>query len=494
MPLMRIPGVLAYALRVRLLLAFLLVPALSAESRQAIGHAVVRDELTRQLDSLLMLPQLRQAHVGIRVFSLEDSSILYDYQGSKLFPPASSLKLVTSSGALALLPPGAAFTTTATGRTGPDSVVRGELYVRGTGDPLFSTGDLDSLVLQIAKRGIRQIDGDLVGDISLLDTTSWGTGWMWDDEPGGYQPFLCPLALNRNCVSVAVAPSRFEGKPARVSLVESIPFVRLVNLTRTTSDTSYPPLRFVRDRLTNDITISGRVDPLDEPDTTTISIASPDLFFLRCLRERLHAAGISVGGVIRLDTVSTGSPLASVGHDVRSILPLVNKESDNFAAEQLMLAISRYSGDRPARTAGGIRRILHWLSLIGIDTSGLTIADGSGLSSYSMMSPEQFIRVLIHTYASKEQFGEFFTSLSIAGVDGTLARRMRGTGAEGRVRAKTGTVTGSSALAGYATSADGRPIAFAIMSSMFTGKAKPVKRFEDEVVEVITRSTIGGTK
>jgi D-alanyl-D-alanine carboxypeptidase/D-alanyl-D-alanine-endopeptidase (penicillin-binding protein 4) len=494
MPLMRIRRVLACSVRIRFLLAFLLVPALSAECRQTASHEAGRRELTGGLDSLVMLPQLRQAHVGIRVFSLEDSSLLYDYQGSKLFPPASALKLITSSAALTLLPPGAAFTTTALGRTGPDSIVRGELYIRGSGDPLFSTGDLDSLVLQLANRGIRQIDGDLVGDISLLDTTSWGTGWMWDDEPGGYQPFLRPLALNRNCVSVAVSPSRVEGNPARISLVESVPFVRLVNLTRTTSDTSYPPLRFVRDRMTNDITISGRVDPLDEPDTTTISIASPDLFFLRCLKERLHAAGISVGGDVRLDTVSTGSPLASIGHDVRSVLPLVNKESDNFAAEQVMLAISRYAGDRPAKTAGGIRRILHWLSLFGIDTSGLAIADGSGLSSYSMMSPEQFIRVLAHMYTSKDQFEEFFNSLSIAGVDGTLARRMRGTGAEGRVRAKTGTVTGSSGLAGYAISADGKPIAFAIMSTMYPGKAKPVKRFEDAVVELITRSTIGGTK
>ena len=450
-------------------------------------------ELSRRINSLLRSPDLASTHVGIRVVAPADSTVVFDYNSSKLFHPASNMKLFTSAASIALLRPGYEFTTEIRADSlVHDTLVMGNLYVQGHGDPLLTYDDIDTLAMSLQRRGIRRIDGDIVGDISYFDTVAWGKGWMWDDEPGGYQPYMTPLTLNRNTLRLLITPGPRRGDPAHVHIENNLLGITLENNSMTSSDSTLPPLRVDRSKETNNIRLSGRFDPIRKVDTIDVSISKPEYFFLAWLRRELQSKGIQCAGMIEIDTFSRGKIIYEIRHGLDSVLHLVDKESDNLAAEYLLKTISATSLDgRGGSTAHGIALVRSWLAGIGVDTSCVVMADGSGLSYYNLASPAAIVRVLEWVSRHKGYFQKFYGSLSVAGEDGTLAHRFRGTSARGNLHGKTGTLSGASALSGYVRTKDGTLLAFSIMCSLYSGEARPIKRFEDAVVEVLAGSKLG---
>jgi D-alanyl-D-alanine carboxypeptidase/D-alanyl-D-alanine-endopeptidase (penicillin-binding protein 4) len=214
----------------------------------------------------------------------------------------------------------------------------------------------------------------------------------------------------------------------------------------------------------------------------------PELYAVKLFQEELERQGIVVEGAARLDTVRDGlKPLALHEWPIDSVVVNLNKVSDNLSAENALKVIAAEKRGPPGTSKSGISIVNEYLSSIGIDTTSYLMADGSGISHYNLANAETIADLLSAMYKQKELFDLFYRCLPIAGVDGTLEKRMKGTSAEGRVRAKTGTESGVSSLSGYVQAQDGNVIIFSILMQDFIGSPRPYRDAQDRIVELLAK-------
>ncbi len=447
------------------------------------------DSLQIKIDEILKDSLLNLCFLGINIISIDDGRALYKLNSSKLFHPASNMKLLTSAAAINTLKHNYQFKTKLfTDGKIINGVLHGNLYIVGSGDPLLETNDLDSLSSSLSTRGIKIITGDIVGDNSRFDSIYWGKGWMWDDEPESYSAFITPLTVNGNSIKIFVSPSKKIGDPLSIQTEPVTSFIELSNLGITTNDTLIPLCRVTRQRDNNNIMITGRLSPVDETKEFNLSIWKPELYFLSLLKERLNLGGITIEGNITLGYNKGRTLLAEVSHPIDSVLHRINKNSDNLAAENLLKTISAEHLGSPGSAEMGLHIIKNYLVSEGIDTSKMILADGSGVSWYNTISPDAIVQLLKKQYEKKTTFKRFYESLAIAGVDGTLKNRMKGIQ---NVYAKTGSLLGVSNLSGYVRADDGKLLAFSILCNHFPGEIKIVREMQDKIIKLLTKPCEG---
>ncbi|MBI4548023.1 MAG: D-alanyl-D-alanine carboxypeptidase/D-alanyl-D-alanine-endopeptidase [Ignavibacteriae bacterium] len=443
-------------------------------------------QLQSAIDAILEDTLLALCFIGVKIVSLDDDQVLYAKNSNKLFHPASNMKLLTSATALNLLDKGFQFRTSVYADPEIDhGVLKGNVYIKGSGDPLLITNDLDSLARSIASYGINTIAGDLVGDVSYFDTLYWGSGWMWDDEPEPYEAFISPLTVNSNAIQVSVVPGKKIGNTVDVFLNPSIQSFTINNQGITSLDTLMPELTVTRIRGENTITVRGRVPPKSDTVKSILSVWKPELYFLELFKQKLIEHGITVKGGIRLGSTEGLQFLGSISHPLDSVLHQINKPSDNLAAENTLKTIAAELQGSPGTAAMGLSIMKEYLTRIGIDTAKMILADGSGVSFYNAISPDAIIQLLQEQYWNKHTFQRFLESLPIAGIDGTLNNRMKDARTAGNVRAKTGTITGVSTLSGYAWTADAKPLAFNIMCNHFPSQIMHLRNMQDTIMALL---------
>ena len=224
----------------------------------------------------------------------------------------------------------------------------------------------------------------------------------------------------------------------------------------------------------------------DNPKLLPLTVGRKDTFVDRLVQELRN------DNVVLIDVhqeeqrcPETAALLALRTHPIDQLLRRMMKKSDNFYAEALFYQIAAALTNKRSATAGDARTAVnHLIRRAGLNDKDYRIADGSGLSLYNYVSAELEVRLLRYAWRNVNIFDHLYPSLPIAGVDGTLEKRMRKTAAEGNVHAKTGTVTGISSLAGYLTTADGRPLAFCIINQGIL-RSQPGKDFQDRVCRVL---------
>lgn len=444
--------------------------------------------LARKLDSLVSAsPLLQTSEAGIAVFNLTRGETVYAYHDRKLYRPASVEKVITAVTALAVLGTDHTFDTTLryTGQIGPDSTLQGDLYVVGGFDPEFSDADLTRMAEAVHRAGIRRIAGRLVGDVSMKDSVYWGSGWSWDDTPQAFQPYLSPLMLNRGCVDVTVSPGA-PGSPALVTVRPVSDCYRVENRA-SSRNSSAGKLLVTRDWLTNGNTIrvSGNVE---HKQTVQLNLFDPAGFFLSTFRQRMRQTGVEVQqtdtGICPPEAVT----LYRYGRDLMPVLKRALKKSDNLAAEALFYHLARgESGNTPAGWTDGQRAVYRFMrEQLGRNPDSCRVVDGSGVSLYNYISPDLLLCYLKYAYAHPEVFRSLYDALPIAGTDGTLAARMKRGRAFGNVRAKTGTVTGVSSLAGYVHTRRGELLAFVIINQNVLQGSR-ARAFQNAVCELLAR-------
>ena len=442
-------------------------------------------ELTTKIDSLLSDPALSSCFLGLRIISLDNGTVLYSKNSNKLFHPASNMKLVTTAAAINALRPEFTFRTVLSSTAKIDNgVVRGDIFIETMADPMFKTEHIDSLVVQLVKKGVKSIKGNIIADTSLFDGLYWGAGWMWDDEPEAYEAFISPLTVNANSILFKFKGGKKQGDAVTFEMVPKVNFYNVVNEAITSSDTSIPKAKVTRPIRTNSFTITGRVAPADTNQSYEVSVWQPEWYYLNLFKSRLETNGITFNGKCKIERFKKGIPLAECSHPLDSVLTLINKPSDNLAAEIMLKTIGREKYGKPGSAEKGLKVVANYLLNCGVDTSQVELADGSGLSFYNELSPDAFVKILKHQYKQKS-FSRFYESLPIAGVDGTLKNRMKGTKAERNVHAKTGTISGASTLSGYVTSADSVMIAFSFLSNHFTGEIRHLRIKQDRILELL---------
>lgn len=430
-----------------------------------------------KIDSLIPDSLFPPAHIGIKIMSLRTKETLYEINAQSLFNPASNQKLYTTATALARLGQNFPVKTVASIDT-----VTNTIFLKGYGDGVFSTENLDSLASRVHRALPPARTWRVAGDVSYFDTEYWGYGWNWDDEPEAYQMFLTPLILNGNTIRLRAKP----GKRVRDSLIvwtePATEFVTIENTGRTVQDTITKPLKLSRkwrERL-NVLTVEGEMRTSDSGASADLSVWQPERYTVQVFSELLRKRGVVVGATA-IDTLSTQAvEVARFEHSLDSIVTYLNKVSDNLSAETVLKMLAAELSGSPGSAEAGAHRVKEFLAEKGIDTLQLRIVDGSGLSRMNLVSPEATVRLLEEMYNSSH-FDAFYKSLPIAGIDGTIRGRMRRSVAEGNLRAKTGTLSAVTALAGYVQMADGEWLAFSIMMMNYVKPARVYRQVQDRI-------------
>lgn len=224
----------------------------------------------------------------------------------------------------------------------------------------------------------------------------------------------------------------------------------------------------------------------DNPVLSPLLVSRKDEFMER-FRERLHRAGIEIEGEIRTGRVPRSARLMCVvRRKLVDILPRMMKKSDNLYSESVFYNLAAADSSTPVSAKQGRRAVNRLIDKLGYKPSTYYIADGSGLSLYNYVSPELEVAFLKYAFHDDNIYVPLYTSMPVAGEDGTLDDRMRRGYASGNVHAKTGTVTGVSGLAGYCTAANGHTLCFSIIN-MGIRHASTGRRFQDRVCEALCR-------
>ena len=447
------------------------------------------DMLVHQLDSLVQTKMPQGGIVGVSVFDLNDNQPLYAYQADKLCRPASTQKLITAITALNQPRAQEPFRTEVwyKGEIANDTL-RGDIYIIGGMDPELMETALDTLVDLTAAFPFHVITGQVYGDVSMRDSLYWGKGWIWDDNPESFQPYLSPLMLNKGFVKVTAIPTN-SGEPARLEVKPASTYFNIINETKTKTS-SAGKFTVMRDWMNNanDITVSGNITARRVEE---INVYSSQDFFMHTFLERLGMKFTLMQpwyNFAELQKDSTCQLIAVYETSVQKVLKQMMKESDNLNAEAMFTRLGiQASGTAHVSADESLEAVQALVGALGLNPDDYRFADGCGLSMYDYVSPELLVAFLRYAYNHDNIFPHLFRSLPVAGVDGTLKNRMRkGSPAYQRVHAKTGSYTGINTLAGYLETNSKRYLAFAIMCQNQI-KASEARALQDAICELLAR-------
>ncbi len=453
--------------------------------------------LRTRIDAILSDSALSRSQAGIKIASLRTGEVLYERNSQLLFHPASNQKLLTSSAAFVLLGPEFNFKTLLACDSSAinNDVINGDLALIGRGNPDLSTGDLSTLAQILAQRGVREITGNIICDDFYFDDVRWGSGWMWDDDPSWLFSRFSALTVNDNAVHVSVSPARSIGQPAQVMINAPSPFVEFINASitvarRQQSDSLGLPRLSIDRRWQenqNVYVISGAIGMDEAPREEKMNVLDPALLAGHVLRDVLLLNGITVrGGIYRGFGPSKMYVLAEHQAPLLPVLTNLNKISDNLTAELVLKTIGAERFGRPGTAEKGARAMRAFLQNSGVDTLALNAADGSGVSRYNLVTPAGLADLLKAMWLREDLRPAFVSTLPIAGVDGTLSSRMRGTVAQGVLRAKTGSLSGVSTLSGYTITAQGEELVFSMMMQHYLVRDSAVRGVQDRIGAEIT--------
>jgi D-alanyl-D-alanine carboxypeptidase/D-alanyl-D-alanine-endopeptidase (penicillin-binding protein 4) len=440
-----------------------------------------------RIDAILADSIFSGVSIGIDVVNLLSNTTVYERNSNKLLRPASNLKLFTTASALELLPKDFEFKTQVLidGEVN-DVTLNGDLYLKGYGDPLLTAENLDTLAEKVSRQ-IKTINGNLICDISHFDDNYWGKGWAWDDEPEYFDASISPLSVNSNIIKVFITPGENIGDTAIIRIEPTTDLIQISNFAVTSNSLLPSQLSVTRNWKGRDnrIIVTGSTPLQSKEGNFSLSIWKPELFALNLFKEKLELHGLTIQGKTFIDSISQGKLLFQTNHLLDSVIININKISNNLAAENLLKTIGAELFGKPGSADAGITLMKQFISHIGIDTTKIIIADGSGVSRYNLISPQNITTLLRHIYNDKKYFNRFYSSLSIGGVDGSLKNRFTNGAVRNNIHAKTGTHSDGLALSGYLNAAKGDILAFSIIVNNFTGNSKQYRDIIDNICELL---------
>lgn len=404
---------------------------------------------------------------GVLAVGVDSGDTLIAINADALFVPASNNKIFSAVWALDLLGADHRFETDLLA-TGPieGGVLRGDLVIRGSGDPAFGYPDFTSdpmdplrvMAARLRERGVERVEGAVVGDPFAFDTILVGEAWPRDTGGGSanYAPRVTGLPFQRNVIGVrAVAAA---GGRTILELTPAVSVVPVVARSRTGGSRAFA----VREPTSDTIQVRGTVT--GRASIFRVGVANPALMTTDALRVALEEAGIQVDGAPRLGRTPENARLLHRHYSIplSTMVRMMNNESDNFFAEHVYKAAARRALGEGSYLRGGPASALHFYEVADIPLGAMYQMDGSGLSLHNRSTPRAMIGALLHAHQAPYSQA-FHTSLAVAGErSGTLRRLFTSTPAAGNLRAKTGFINNVRTLSGFVTSASGELIAFAI--------------------------------
>lgn len=499
-------------------------PALSPTPLPATKPVQTIEELQSTIRQRLFDPAVRRGRVGVKVVSLSSGKVVFEQDSEKYFMPASNMKNFTVAAAMEKLGPDFKFVTSVYANSLPDSsgTIKGDLRIYGRGDVSISTAffgtsptdpetyykGIDRLVDRISAAGIKKIEGSIVGDESYFKGFYIPGGWEWDDLQAYYGAEVSALPINDNAVDINVSPGA-SGSPCNVTISPANKIFQVVNTCTTGSSSSTRTLSVVKKLDRNIVEVSGSMPAGKPAYVNSIAITRPAELFVALLKRRLEATGIVVTGDARLlppnvKPTQTIEVAKLESPPFAQIAAKTMKPSQNMFTETILWTLGEKSvemeraykdipGDPnnptlPARENSsdlGLAAVKAFLKQIGAADDGIIQSDGSGLSRHDLITPSAV--VTLYTYMAKQSKNAqaWRESLTIAGVDGTLANRLKGTAAEANFRGKTGTIDQVSALSGYMTTAAGEQLVVSIIVNNVGGPTRTRTSLADDIVTAL---------
>jgi serine-type D-Ala-D-Ala carboxypeptidase/endopeptidase (penicillin-binding protein 4) len=537
-----------------------LIPSIAAAAfaPAAAPQTETVESLAARLGAHISQPRFAPAAWGVKVVSLDSGKTLFEHNPQKYFNPASNAKLYTAALALDRLGADYRIRTSLYSPARPDTggTLKGDLIIYGRGDPTMAAslngGDyfkpLEPLANQLASAGVRRIEGDLIGDESYFATPAIGAGWEWDDLQEYYGAEVSALTLNDNALDLFVKPAERAGLPCRIMTGPATSWLTIINRTETAPKTVEARIVVYRPVGENIVYVSGRLPIGGRDYRGSVAVHNPAGLFVALFKEALARRGIVVTG--RARTIDwkyrevTPMDLAKLNElgfvespPVKEIIRETLKPSQNLYAQLLLLqvganrrpAAGRRTPDTAALAGGsaiannqasnvsgtsaqspnphltteetGVEALNDFLAAAGVKQGDVLLEEGSGLSRRDIITPNATVALL--TYMQRHRFADDYRNgLPIAGVDGTLQNRMKGTAAAGNARAKTGSLRYVYALSGYVTTAAGERLAFSIMLNNYynaeragaaaaTGQRPPSPRDDLDTIVVMLANFAG---
>ncbi len=491
-------------------------------STPAVPKPATLAELQTQIVALLDQPKFAPMRWGARI-QTAGGKVLFERDAEKSFTPASNMKLYTTTAALDAFGPDFTLKTSvyAAKPVSKAGVLAGDLILYGRGDPNLSArfeaenpqkyGDfytaekiaaIEQLADQIKARGIKVITGNVVGDDSYFAGDKLGVGWEWNDLQFYHGAEVSALTVNDNVITYVVTPGRRVGDAPTIAAKPPTKFPVIINHA-TTSANGQTRIGVYRQLDTNVVEFFGSIPRNAKDFEVEIAVHEPASFAATLLKEALGRRGIRISGrVLHWDAAARVTnpfdetkltELASVqSQPLATLLKVVNKPSQNLHTELLLrqlggphgvYELDNYGKPKPTIERANEARKL-FLQKAGVDLTGLSLRDGSGLARSDLVTPRATAR-LLEFMTTHPHFTIFRESLPVAGFDGTLERRMKGTPAEGNVRAKTGTLTYVNAMSGYLTTARGQVLIFSFYGNNYTNGGREVTGVMDQLCNLL---------
>ncbi|HEY3860246.1 MAG TPA: D-alanyl-D-alanine carboxypeptidase/D-alanyl-D-alanine-endopeptidase [Verrucomicrobiae bacterium] len=441
-------------------------------------------ELQARVAAILDEPQFARAQWGVKVVAIESGVTLFERNAGKLMHPASNAKLYTAALALDRLGPDYRIKSSFYAGAKPDAegIVHGDLLVYGRGDPSFSArfngGDYEKAMQPaldaLLSAGVKKIDGALIGDASYFRGPPFGGHWTWGDLQEYYGAPASALTFQDNVIDLVFKPGHAEGDPCVIATMPETGAVSFVNRTRTAAAGARGHIRIYRPLGQSEAYVWGDVPLGASVKGESVSVPKPALWFVEMLKEGLARRGVAATGQTREEdwlsreassvNLTNLVEIASVeSRPLAEIVKQTLKPSENLYAQLLLLQVGAQfpSSGRDTEHAG-LAEMQKFLESAGLARGEAQLDEGSGLSRACLVTPDATVRLLVFMNRHRTR-NSFVDALPIAGVDGTLRNRFKGTVAAGNLRAKTGSLEGVDSLSGYVTAAGGEKLAFSLM-------------------------------
>ena len=471
-------------------------PSAVAAQTPAVAGDICPGELGAQVDAIANRPEFSRSRWGILIQPLSSTATLYSRDAQKYFIPASNVKLLTTAAALQKL--GADFRI----KTSVYSGENGSLYVAGRGDPSITEAQLKSLAQQLKRRGVDRVN-ELIGDDSYFQGSAVNPNWEWEDAQSGYGAPVNSLIFNQNAIELLLSPQAL-GQPLKVTFAE--PKLanqwQIQNNSVTVAQNESEFIEVGREFDRPAIRVSGQLKVGAESESAYVAVVNPANNFLQHFQQVLVAEGISVKqALVASASRNFNQELATVeSPPLAELVRETNRESNNLYAEVLLRLLGKVTDKMPQQQALtgkmpvpqedtgeiGLKELKTALTQLGVNPNSYILADGSGLSRHNLISPEALVQTL-RFMANSPAASIYRQSLPIAGESGTLKNRLNSTPNRVILQAKTGTLSGVSALSGYIEVPDYEPLVFSIIVNQSGLSAASMRSATDEIVLLLNR-------
>lgn len=451
--------------------------------------------LQKSIDQIVKTANI-PINLGILVIAASDNKVLYTLNSRQPFVPASNLKLYTAAAALLYLGPNYTFQTTlatnAENSSGPQ--LNGDVYLKFSGDPDLTLNELTRLIQTLKAKGITAIKGNFYLDTSTMDQENFGPGWMWDELNWCYAAPINSIMLDHNCYNIALAANKKVGTDSNIALLPKYSqFITINNnvvIAAANNSTCNIDIHYLPN---NHYQLNGCLPQAKTLQTIKIAVHNPKLWAAQIIMTLLQENHIHLSGKISLGVMPVSATTLAT-YQSRPLAILVRqmlKKSDNQIANILLKTLGHVYYKQPGNWQNGVAALQAILKQqLKLDFTHSNIVDGSGISRYNLITPEQTAQLLLAMYNNKQLAPIFISSLPVAGVDGTLADRMQDAEIKGKISAKTGTMTGVSSLSGFATTQKQHKLIFVIFSNNFVVPNNQVTALEDNICRFLVKQNI----